>query len=132
MPGKADWVDWSPVGERLAYGEVEGNGSSSYTWHPTGPEPSILPEMDRLRGPGTFLASGKHLLAVSEDYTVTTHDARTGRREASLDTGARILIKQVGGERLLVWNHDKSTEVWDLPTGRRLVEAKPQTGRVPP
>ena len=124
LPGKADWVDWSPVGERLAYGEVEGNGSSSYTWHPTGPEPSILPEMDRLRGPGTFLASGKHLLAVSEDYTVTTHDARTGRREASLDTGARILIKQVGGERLLVWNHDKSTEVWDLPTGRRLVRSE--------
>jgi WD40 repeat protein/serine/threonine protein kinase len=123
IPSTASWVLWAPIGDRLVFGTSPSKATPPTSWQPNSPEPMPLTDMAHLRGAARFLSDGRRVVGVSDDYTLDTHDVRTGERLSTLDTGKRILLSRMEADRLLVWNHDHSAEVWDLASGRRLVHS---------
>jgi hypothetical protein len=107
----------------MVFGTSPSEANPPATWSPGQDSPTVLDGMARMRGTARFLSDGRSLIGVSDTYTLDTFDARTGERRSSLDTGQRVLLTRLEGDRLLVWNHDHSSEVWDLPTGRRLAHS---------
>lgn len=117
----AAWVFWSPTGDQLLGGVNTGPDTGLWSWRPGGNAPVGIGGTLAPRSGIGFGEGGTRFLVLARDYTLRALDAATGTETARLDTGARAYQNRIEGDRLLVWNHDHTTEVWDLPSETRLL-----------
>ena len=121
LPGEATWLFWSPTGETLMKGINSANTVGAWAWNPGGGPPRPLEESAGLRSGIDFDSTGGTFYFVSHDYRIRGIDAGTGAPKTALRTGKRPLLSEIRGRRALNWNHDHTTEVWDLDTEQRLL-----------
>lgn len=123
VAGGGHWVQWSHIGDRVAYGTNNGVSTISHTWRIGDDDPRPLLASDGTRTDLVFLEDDSAVVGISESYTVDVIDVPSGTLRSKLSTGHRILFVDMAGGRALLWNHDHTTEVWDLSSERRLARS---------
>ncbi len=120
MDGPVGNLMWGPGSQRLSFWKTSSNDTLVQIWdrvsgtiqtylpgEPTASQVSISPD-------------GRSLRSVSRTDSIVTASIETGEETGRTPLPGRPLTSQFSSERVLVTYHDRTADVWDIPTGTQL------------